>query len=118
MKILTENGLRFAVLDDETPILRSEQDALDLIAEMAYTHDAHHLVFPAAALEPAFFDLRSGLAGRVLQKFANHNVRVAVAGDYSVYKSNALRQFIMESNKGRQVYFAASTEEALAKLSS
>lgn len=114
MQILSENGLRIALMDEADAPLRGEQDALDLIADMRYTHQAYHLVIPAAILNPAFFDLRSGLAGGMLQKFVNYRVRVAIVGDFTGYKSKALRQFIMESNKGGHVCFASSLVDALA----
>lgn len=36
-----------------------------------------------------------------------------IVGDFSEYKSKNLNDFIFESNKGRQVNFIASVEEAL-----
>ncbi|HPJ02249.1 MAG TPA: DUF4180 domain-containing protein [Candidatus Limiplasma sp.] len=115
MKIQTINGVPVAVLDAET--IHTEQDALDRIGEISYVHQADRAVIPAEALDPAFFQLRSGLAGAILQKFVNYGVRVAIAGDFSGYTSKALRDFIRESNQGRQVYFAATVEEALQRLS-
>ena len=115
MKMQTINGVLVAVLDAET--LRTEQDALDRIGEISYVHQADRVVIPAEALDPAFFQLRSGLAGAILQKFVNYGVRVAIVGDFLGYTSKALQDFIRESNQWKQVYFAATEEEALQKLS-
>lgn len=63
-----------------------------------------------------FFILSTGLAGEVLQKFINYGGRIAIYGDFSQYTSKPLRDFIYESNKGKDVFFVATEAEAVAKL--
>jgi hypothetical protein len=67
-------------------------------------------VIPVARLSPEFFRLSSGLAGAVLQKFTNYQIRVAIIGEISEYtgKSAPLRDFVAESNRRGQVRFLAS----------
>jgi hypothetical protein len=62
--------------------------------------------------------LRTGKAGEILQKFSNYRVQLAIVGDYSKYNSKSLTDFIYESNKGRNINFVNSMEEALNVLSS
>ena len=55
------------------PLLDSEPAALDLIgATMGRTE---MVAVPVARIAPAFFDLSSGVAGAIVQKFANYRVR-------------------------------------------
>lgn len=63
-----------------------------------------------------FFILSSDLAGAVLQKFINCKFKIAVYGDYSKYTSKPLKDFICESNKGKDIFFVSSKEEALKCL--
>jgi hypothetical protein len=81
-------------------------DPIDLIAQ-ALGEQADLVSVPAARLAPGFFDLRSGLAGEFAQKFVNYRVRLAVIGDISAQLdgSAALRAFVAESNRGRQLWF-------------
>ncbi|WQD36273.1 DUF4180 domain-containing protein [Sphingobacterium spiritivorum] len=65
-----------------------------------------------------FFDLRTGIADEILQKFSNYRVQLAIVGEYSKYNSKSLTDFIYESNKGRHINFVNSMEEALNVLSS
>ena len=51
-----------------------------------------------------------------MQKFINYSGRIAFYGDFSVYTSKPLKDFIRESNKGRDVFFVANLEEAIDKL--
>lgn len=42
--------------------------------------------------------------------------RIAIYGDFSRYTSKPLKDFMRESNRGRDVFFAATGEEAIAAL--
>ncbi|MCP4313313.1 MAG: DUF4180 domain-containing protein [Bacteroidetes bacterium] len=94
-------------------IINDEQEALEIIANIAYLYDSHLIILHADNLMGDFFDLKSGLAGGVLQKFSNYRARVAIVGDFSQYSSKSLKEFILESNKGRIVNFLPDVSEAL-----
>ena len=104
-------------VDPDGPPVSSEADALGLLYADGAA-DAEWIAVPAARLDPSFFDLRSGLAGAVTQKFANYRVRLAIVGDISVHvdASPALRDYVRECNRGRQVWFVADRGELRARL--
>ena len=52
----------------------------------------------------------------MLQKYINYGGRIAIYGDYSHYTSKPLHDFIYESNKGSNVSFVSTLEEAVEKL--
>lgn len=58
------------------------------------------------------------MAGDILQKYTNYQVKIAIVGDFEVYGSKSLRDFIYESNKGSQVFFLPTEEAAVKKLHS
>jgi len=97
---------------DTGPLLSHESDALDIIGE-TYGTGAELVVIPAKRLAPDFFRLSTGLAGAMLQKFTNYQMRVAIVGDISAYTdmSVPLRDFIRESNRRGQVRFVVSHAE-------
>lgn len=74
------------------------------------------IVVPVVALDPAFFQLHSGVAGDVIQKVLNYKMKFVVTGDVSSYvaASDALRDFVIECNRGRDIFFALD-ESALAE---
>jgi hypothetical protein len=86
--------------------------------ELSMNLPTERMIIHASTFDPSFFDLKSGLAGEVLQKVANYRLRLAIVGDFSVYESKALRDFIFESNKGSMIAFVNSIDEALKKLGS
>jgi len=69
-------------------------------------------------LAPAFFDLRTGLAGAILQKFQNYGLRVAILGDVSPHTaaSQALADFVRETSRRGEVLFLADAEELERRL--
>jgi hypothetical protein len=97
---------------NDAKVLCNVQDAVDLIAE-ASAQAASLVILPMDRLDPRFFQLRTGLAGEMLQKFVNYRVRLAVVGDFAelASQSGPLRDFIYESNRGRDVWFMAGLEE-------
>ena len=95
--------------------IRTPQDALDLIGNAGY-QGARGVVLQAAQFAPGFFDLRTGLAGEVLQKFSNYGLRLAIVGDFAGYDSKALQDFIRESNRQGRVCFVGCEAEAWAAL--
>lgn len=107
-----------AVVAEGEVVLTCAQDALDLMATARHLHGCDKLLLPKSAVCEDFFDLRTGIAGEVLQKYSNYRMRVAIVGDFSAYDSRALRDFIRESNRGGQVLFLPTLEEALEALHS
>lgn len=110
-------GLRCLVLDDEGPPLTLADGGRDLV-EAAMNESARLIAVSAGRLDPAFFQLRSGIAGEALQKFVNYNLKFAIVGDVSAHvaASDALRDFVVECNRGREVFFVANTAELESRL--
>ena len=96
-------------------VINSIDDTLDLIAE-AGEMDSGKIILYENQMHPDFFDLKTKLAGEILQKFSNYRMHLAIIGDFSKYKSKSLQDFIRECNRGNRIYFLESQEAALVKL--
>jgi hypothetical protein len=105
-------------VSDEGPLLSSGADALGLIYDEG-VEGAEWIALPATRLDPSFFVLSSGIAGEFVQKFVNYRQRLAIVGDISrpLGQSTALRDFVRESNEGRQLWFVADAAELERRLS-
>lgn len=75
-----------------------------------------NIVIAKEQIAEEFFVLSTGLAGEILQKLVNYGGRIAVYGDFSGYTSKPLRDFIYESNKGKDIFFVRTAEEAVDRL--
>ena len=107
---------RVAIIINDGWQIETLQDALDLMATVKYEGEAYKAVLFQDQFPPEFFDLRTGFAGEILQKFTNYQFQIAIVGDFSQYESKSLKDFIYESNQGHQVYFAPDLITALAAM--
>ena len=104
------------IIGSDTPLITDGQSALDLIASIYYEHGCAAAVMNKEAMAEDFFRLSTGFAGEAAQKFVNYHFRLALTGDFSMYKSQPLQDFMRESNQGRHLYFCCDEREALLKL--
>jgi hypothetical protein len=114
---VAHHGVPVLVCDADGPQVATVQDALDHLVSGAF-QDAELVAVPAGRLDDRFFDLSTGFAGEVMQKFANYRLRLAVVGDISRHlaASRALPELVREANEGRQVWFVADLDELAARL--
>ena len=104
-----------AELTDDNFLITQTQDILDLIGDLV-SYDCNRVIIHKRNLHSDFFNLKTGLAGDILQKFSNYKVKLAITGDFSGYQSKSLNDFIRESNKGNMIFFVDSLDSALIKL--
>lgn len=99
------------------PLLRTEDDARDLIQE-TFGSDIRIAVVPVERLDPEFFVLRTGVAGAFVQKLVQYRLRLVVVGDISGWTdaSDALRDWVREVNRGRDILFVADRAALEARL--
>lgn len=111
------NSIGIAELFSDKVEIHNAQDALDIMMNCAY-QEALNLIVYKKNLIPAFFDLKTGIAGDVLQKFSTYNTRLAIIGDFEDVPSGSLRDFIFESNRAGRINFLKSAGTARQVLSS
>jgi len=110
-------GLTVQFEDADGEVIARAADAMDLIGNASFS-GVDLVVLPVARLHPEFFRLGSLLAGDILQKFVNYRVRLSVVGDITAHveASDALRDFVWESNRGDHVWFLADEAALRARL--
>ena len=115
-RIVQNNGFSIAIINIDEIIITDKQSALDLIATVSHIDSCQSLIINKEAIIDDFFDLSSGIAGEVLQKFVNYSIRMAIIGDFSEYTSKALKDFIYECNQGNHIFFITDEQTAIAHL--
>ena len=113
---ICKNGVNIAVINSPEQLICDTQSALDLMMSVKYEADTQRVVIAKHNITGDFFILSTGLAGEILQKFVNYQIKIAIYGDYAHYTSKPLHDFIYESNQGQNVFFVTSQEEAIEKL--
>lgn len=116
-EIVQVNGVNVLHCAPDGPPLDGERAALDLIGDAGW-RAAELVAVPVERVPEEFFRLRSGIAGAIVQKFAQYRLRLAVVGDISphVDASPALRDFVYESNLGDQLWFLSGHDDLEGRL--
>jgi hypothetical protein len=111
------HGVRIFECTVDGPVLQSEQDAAAVLGE-ALSQGAELVLLPANRLSAGFFQLRTGLAGAIVQKFVSYRMRLTIIGPISpeALESTALRAWILESNRGRDIWFLDSMDDVAKRL--
>ena len=115
-KKIEKNGIICAVVVSDATVITDAQSAMDVLMSAKYDIGTKNIVIDKRLVAEEFFILSSGLAGEILQKYVNYEGRIAIYGDYSYYTSKPLKDFIYESNKGKDVFFVATEDEAVNML--
>jgi hypothetical protein len=102
-----ENNI--AEIIDDKIILKEAADVLDLF----FGNNCSTIMLKKENIIEHFFNLSTGIAGEILQKVSNYRKRLAIIGDFENVESKALRDFMYESNRTKQILFVKTKEEAL-----
>lgn len=113
---IEENGVLCVLVESDEPVITDTQSAIDLLMSAQYDVGSKDIVIPKQLVVEDFFVLSTGLTGEILQKYVNYGGRMAIYGDYSRYTSKPLKDFMYESNKGRDFFFVSTKNEAIAAL--
>ncbi len=113
---IEKNGIVCAVVNSNEIVITDAQSALDVLMSAKYDIGTENIIVDKKLITEDFFILSKGLAGEILQKYVNYGGRIAIYGDYSHYTSKPLKDFIYESNNGRDVFFVATQDEAVEML--
>jgi hypothetical protein len=93
----------------------SADEIVDILGNASYVN-CTKVIIHSESFASGFFDLRTGLAGEILQKFSNYRMRLAIVGDFTRLKSHNWRYFIRESNRGKTVCFMPTVQDAISAL--
>jgi len=104
-------GIKVAEIITDEIILKTTEDGIDLLGNLYY-QGFDKIILHKKNITPGFFDLKTGIAGDILQKFAQYRMPLVIVGDFSTYNSKSLRDFIFESNKGTEINFVSTLQEA------
>ena len=118
MKItkIEKNGVICAVVQSSEKIITDVQSALDLLMTAKYEAETKNIAIGKEFIIEDLFILSTGFAGEILQKHINYGGHIAIYGDFSHYTGKPLKDFIYESNKGKDIFFVKTEADAVDML--
>lgn len=115
-KLININDKPFVARLEDDVLIRDEQSMLDMLMTIAYETGLSRVIIDKENLTEDFFDLSNKIAGNILQKVINYNMKLAIIGEFSNYDSKALRDFIFECNSGKDIFFVEDEDNAVKLL--
>jgi DNA-binding PadR family transcriptional regulator len=98
-KVIERNDKKYIECDSEETPLRSEQDALDLMA-ICFENVTNLVMLHSEVLTDDFFKLKTGLAGQILQKFINYQIKAAFVLPVEEKVKGKFKDLMTEANRG------------------
>ncbi|MFC4597872.1 DUF4180 domain-containing protein [Cohnella hongkongensis] len=102
---------KYVELLSASPPLSTESEALDLIA-LCGEQETSLLMIRYAALSPDFFNLKTRIAGDIVQKLVNYGIKTVVLVPQAIMEKGRFREMALETNKGRHFRMYEDQEEA------
>ena len=113
LKIHTlKNGIKIAEVEAGSARINNAEEMLDIMADAGY-NGCSGIIISENLLPVHFFNLKTKVAGEILQKFSNYRMKLTIVGDFSGIKSKSLGDFIRESNRVGSISFVDSLDKAL-----
>ena len=110
-QVVEKNGQKYIEFASAETSLHSEQDVLDAVAA-CHENDIYRILIPSEVLGEDFFKLKTGAAGRLLQKFVNYKIKVAITIHDERKVKGKFKELFAETNKGNACRMFFNTQEA------
>jgi len=101
----------------ESGMVTDENSALELVA-ICGEEGSDRLLIHQANLHSDFFDLKTGLAGKVLLKLSNYYIHTAAVIQTEMIVSRRFQEFVLETNQRNDFKVFSNREDALTWLES
>ncbi|PCJ64831.1 MAG: alpha/beta hydrolase [Bacteroidetes bacterium] len=112
----TINGTKIGTVPFSNGTSLTNDTLLDVMMNCRFEDCGSILVYQHH-LADEFFDLKTKVAGDLLQKFSTYDCKLAIVGNFQSIESKSLADFIGESNRIGRITFASTKEEAIKALS-
>jgi len=99
---------------DGANLITQERDALDLVAACG-ENETSLLMIHSENLTPDFYNLKTGLAGKILLKFSNYHLKVAAVLTPELATQGRFGEMVLETNRNSQefrVFYTRAAAEA------
>ena len=107
-----KDGIIFIETVPGDTMIANAQDAVDLLS-LAGSEKTNRVIIHADNLHQDFFDLKTGLAGEILQKFANYFIKSAIILTPELAQHPRFREMVRESNRNGDTGYFDDREAAM-----
>jgi hypothetical protein len=99
------DGRKWSLLEGSDFGIDPGSDGTELIS-ICMSEGSDGLIIRKELIHPDFFELKTGLAGEILQKFSTYGYKLIIAGDFDrAAMKESLAAFVRESNRIGNIRF-------------
>ncbi|WP_202710438.1 DUF4180 domain-containing protein [Sporosalibacterium faouarense] len=110
-EVIEKNHKRYIDFMSAATPLKTEDDALELVA-LCGEKDTNLLMLHHNTLSEDFYKLKTKVAGNIIQKFINYNVKVAAIIPNSISQKGKFKEMALEINKSNSFRVYDNKKEA------
>lgn len=110
-KIIEKDEKKYIKVESSDIKINSEETALDLIA-LCLEHDVKKIILNDKVLSDDFFSLKTGLAGAIVQKLVNYNIKTGIIISDKQKINGRFKEFTLETNKGNTFKIFENSSDA------
>ncbi len=112
VKIEEKNGVKFVEGIPGDTLIRNESDALD-ITGICGVNRAYRLLLHSDNLTDEFINLKTGVAGSVLQKLINYKIHMAAVIPAERIGKGRFFEMVTEANRGKDFRVFQDRDKAI-----
>ncbi|MGX9755395.1 DUF4180 domain-containing protein [Clostridioides difficile] len=106
--IREQKGKKYVFVDSK---FSNEEEIMDIIS-LCMEHGTDYLMFSNNSLTDDFFNLKTGLAGTILQKFINYKIQAVAIADDKTKINKRFSELMLELNKSNNFRIFDNFEDA------
>ena len=110
INIKTDQG-GYVICQPGSGTISSDKDVLDLLSYF-YDDQPARLVIHATDLHPDFFDLKTGLLGKIFLKLSTYRVKTAFIVEIDRIESERFHELIYEHSRSHEIRFFEGLADA------
>lgn len=109
-QVIEKDNMKYIQLSHSGNLICTEADALELLSA-CMENETNLLLIPGERFSDEFYQLSTGIAGAILQKFVLYGIKCAVVLDKDI-RSGRFHDLLIESNRGNSFRLYPSMAEA------
>lgn len=110
-RLIETNGIKYVEGPHDGLLISDANDAVGLVSYCG-EHDTNRVLLYAANFHEDFFNLKTGLAGAVLQKFVNYGIKAAAVIPSELANEGRFGEMVLEANRGQHFRVFGEAAEA------
>lgn len=115
-EIININNKTIVSVHSQKEYIYSYKTAISFFEKINIYNNSNNIIVNKEIFSKDFFEISNDLFNRLFKYLKESNIRLAIVGDFSVYKDKDFLDYIYNINKENLAFFLYTKEEAIYAL--